>query len=210
MNDTGNGDFEFERRFVVREMPTGLVDTTPTLIVQSYFVADEGYALRVRVQAPTHRAAVDLGTDELTLLAYHIEDVDFCAVTVKGPMVEGTRYEAERELDPQIGVQLVSRGGHRVAKLRHAVWLGEDGWVIDEFCGGNAPLIIAEVERGSPVVDLAIPSFCFSEVTADPRLTNDALAGNPFGRWAADYFDELEDMGPVFLSGLGENRPMVD
>ena len=94
-------------------------------------------------------------------------------------MNEGTRYEAERELDVSVGIELVRRGGARVAKTRHSVWLGDDGWVVDTFAGGNAPLMIAEVERGGPVTDLTIPAFCVTEVTSDPRFSNDALAGTP-------------------------------
>lgn len=206
VSDNGYGDFEFERRFFVRDAPAHLVDDAPTLIVQSYYLAAEGYALRVRVQAPTLRATLDLDADETTLLGQHATEVDFAAVTVKGPMAEGTRYEAERQIEPDVAVQMVLRGGHRVAKLRHAVWLGEDGWVIDEFLAANAPLTVAEVERGGPVTDLAIPSFCVSEITADPRMSNDALATRPFGAWAAQFEAELAKKGPTFLDGLGENR----
>ncbi|MCL2849608.1 MAG: hypothetical protein FWE61_06150 [Micrococcales bacterium] len=206
MSDNGYGDFEFERRFLVRDAPGHLVDDAPTLIVQSYYLAAEGYALRVRVQAPTLRATLDMDADETTLLGQHATEVDFAAVTVKGPMAEGTRYEAERQIEPDVAVQMVLRGGRRVAKLRHAVWLGEDGWVIDEFLAGNAPLTIAEVERGGPVTDLAIPTFCVTEVTADPRMSNDALAVRPFSTWAPQFEAELEASGPTFLAGLGENR----
>ncbi|MDR3068111.1 MAG: hypothetical protein LBU50_01220 [Cellulomonas sp.] len=206
MSDHGYGDFEFERRFYVRDVPAHLLDDAPALIVQSYYLAAEGYALRVRVQAPTLRATLDLDADETTLLGQHANEVDFAAVTVKGPMAEGTRYEAERQIEPDIAVQMVLRGGHRVAKLRHAVWLGEDGWVVDEFLSGNAPLVVAEVERGGPVTDLAIPSFCVTEVTTDFRMSNDALASRPFGTWVEEYEAELAKAGPTFLGGLGENR----
>jgi CYTH domain-containing protein len=206
VSDSGNGDFEFERRFFVRDAPAHLVDDAPTLIVQSYYLSDDGYALRVRAQAPTVRDSLDLAADELTLLRQHADEVDFAAVTAKGPMVEGTRYEAERQIEPDVAVQMVLRGGQRVAKLRHAVWLGEDGWVIDEFLAANAPLVIAEVERGGPVTDLAIPSFCFTEVTADLRMSNEALASRPFSAWAGQYDAELAALGPAFLDGLGVNR----
>ncbi|MBU4337722.1 MAG: hypothetical protein KJ548_14265 [Actinobacteria bacterium] len=206
MSDSGNGDFEFERRFFVTGVPAHLVDDAPSLIVQSYLLADEGFALRVRVQAPTVRTRLDPEAGELDLLEQHADEIDFSAVTVKGPMNEGTRYEAERSIDPLVGLELVRRGGLRVAKLRHAVWLGEDGWVIDEFLGANAPLMIAEVERGGPVTDLAIPSFCVTEVTADPRMSNDALARTPFSGWAEAYAEQLAANGPSFLGGLGVNR----
>jgi len=206
MSETGYGDFEFERRFWVRDVPAGLLDDAPALIVQSYLLSDEGYALRVRAQVPEVAGGVDLALDELTLLDRYAADVDFCAVTVKGPMVEGTRYEAEREIDVTVGVELVRRGGLRVAKTRHAVWLGGDGWVVDTFAGSNAPLMVAEVERSGPVTDLVIPEFCVTELTDDPRFTNDALALDPYGTWAADYERALAASGPHFLRTLGRNR----
>ena len=206
MSDTGYGDFEFERRFVARDVAANLLEATPTLIVQSYLLSDEGYAVRVRAQAPGVPAQVDPALDELGLLEAYVTEVDFGAVTVKGPMVAGTRYEAEREIDPTMAVDLVRRGGGRVAKLRHAVWLGEDGWVIDVFLGRNAPLVVAEVERGGPVTDLAIPSFAVTEVTVDPRFANDALARAPYATWADDFAAELTRTGPTFLTELGTNR----
>ncbi|QCB93222.1 hypothetical protein [Cellulomonas shaoxiangyii] len=208
MSDTGYGDFEFERRFLARDVPGELLDAAPALIVQSYYLADGGYALRVRAQASAVDVPVDLALDEATLLERFADRVDFCAVTVKGPMAGGTRYEAERQLDPQVGVEMVRRGGARVAKLRYSVWLGEDGWVVDVFAGGNVPLVVAEVERGGPVTDLAIPGFCVTEVTEDGRFANDALAHAPFGVWAAAYADELAATGPRFLPGFGRDHRM--
>ncbi len=206
MSDSGYGDFEFERRFLARDVPAGLLESSPTLIVQTYLLADEGYAVRVRVQVPEVTGDLDPALDELALLERFVDRADFAAVTVKGPMVAGTRYEAERELDTTVAIELVRRGGDRVAKLRHAVWLGEDGWVIDVFCGRNAPLVIAEVERGGPVTDLAIPSFAVTEVTVDARFANDALARAPYSRWADDFAAELARTGPTWLTELGPNR----
>ncbi|MBN9375598.1 MAG: hypothetical protein J0I40_09455, partial [Cellulomonas sp.] len=90
MSEQGYGDFEFERRFVVRDVPAGLLETTPALIVQSYLLSDEGYAVRVRAQVPGVPAQVDPAADELALLEAHVDGVDFGAITVKGPMVAGT------------------------------------------------------------------------------------------------------------------------
>ena len=211
MSDTGYGDFEFERRFWVRDLPAELLDASPALIVQSYFLADAGFAILVRVQATVAGLVLTPGQDELALLADYADQVDFCAITVKGPMNEGTRYEAEREIDVLVGLEMVRRGGARVAKTRHSVWLGDDGWVIDTFAGGNAPLVVAEVERGGPVTDLTIPAFCVTEVTSDPRFSNDALAGSPYGTWATAYEAELARTGPRFLQSLGHNhRPGDD
>ncbi|GIG25392.1 hypothetical protein [Cellulomonas denverensis] len=206
MSDTGYGDFEFERRFFVRELPAELLsEPDPVLIVQSYFLAADGYALRLRVQADALRLPLGPEVDPLDVLEQVGDRFDFCAVSLKGPMNAGTRYEAEREIDVTVGIEMIRRGGERLVKNRYATWLGQDGWVIDVFGGANAPLVIAECERSGPVTDLQIPSFCVTEVTDDPRFANDGLAGRPYRGWADDFARELAATGPRFLTGFGHN-----
>lgn len=203
MSESGFGDFEFERKFFVRELPTvAASDPAPALIVQAYLFAADGYAVRVRVQGP---APAELGGAPAELVAT-LGDESLGTMTAKGPAVGGTRYEAERELDPLIAAQIVGRSEHVIAKVRYSMWLGEDGWIIDQFLGRNAPLLLSEVERGGPVVDLAIPSFCVSEVSEDDRFRNEYLAHNPFGTWADEYRDELDRRGPTFVNTLGRNQ----
>lgn len=48
--DIAMNDFEYERRFFCRALPLELDDGEPMLIVQSYYVHDGNYALRVRLQ----------------------------------------------------------------------------------------------------------------------------------------------------------------
>jgi adenylate cyclase len=203
MSESGVGDFEYERKFFVREFPAvAASDPTPALIVQAYLFAADGYAVRVRVQGP---APVDLGTTPGELVET-LGDESIGTMTAKGPAVGGTRYEAERELDPLVAGQIVRRAEHVVTKVRYSVWLGEDGWIIDRFLGSNAPLVLSEVERGGPVVDLAIPSFCATEVSEDDRFRNEYLAHQPFGGWADVYRRELDVQGPTFVDTLGRNQ----
>lgn len=203
MSESGFGDFEFERKFFVRELPAvAASDPAPALIVQAYLFASDGYAVRVRVQGP---APAELGGAPAELVAT-LGDESLGTMTAKGPAVGGTRYEAERELDPLIAAQIVGRSEHVVAKVRYSMWLGEDGWIIDQFLGRNAPLLLSEVERGGPVVDLAIPSFCVSEVSEDDRFRNEYLAHKPFGTWADEYRAELDLRGPTFVDTLGQNQ----
>ncbi|WP_435300370.1 hypothetical protein [Timonella sp. A28] len=206
MSETGYGDFEFERRFYVEDLPDLVLDDpTPTLIVQNYYLAQDGYAIRVRAQASGVRLLLN-GTEDINaILEEYAEHFDFCAITVKGPMNSGTRYEAERELDITMGLNLLQRGDHRIIKNRYALWLDTDGWVIDVFGGENSPLVIAEVERGSPVTDLTIPTFCVSEVTEDRRFSNETLSRATFGQWVEEYSVELETLGPTFVETLGTN-----
>ncbi|MGO1315791.1 MAG: hypothetical protein ACTMIR_01975 [Cellulomonadaceae bacterium] len=204
MSDTGYGDFEFERRFWLRELPHDvLAEPDPVLIVQSYYLAVDGYAIRVRAQSSRPQGADE--TDIDALLAAQDDRFDFCALTAKGPMVGGTRYEAERQIDVGVGLAMIRAGGRRIVKHRYATWLGTDGWVIDVFGGVNRPLIIAECERGGPVTDLSIPDFCVTEITDDRRFANDALSHTPYGSWARDYEQELGRTGPRFGQEFGRN-----
>jgi len=205
MTDGGYGDFEFERRFLARDLPADLRDA-PALIVQSYYLADEGYALRLRATAPGVDAPMGTETDPVEVLDRYGAAVELCTLTVKGPMAGGTRYEAEREVDVAVGVQMIRRGGARVVKTRWSVWLGADGWVVDVFGGANHPLVVAECERSGPVTDLQIPGFCVTELTDDPRFSNDALASRPYAAWRTAYEDELAATGPRFLQDFGRNE----
>lgn len=202
-----NGDFEFERKFVVSEVPDeALQEPHPALIVQSYFLAADGYALRIRLQGPAPAGSLPTWGDERELLESAAQTFSMCTLTAKGPYVGGTRYEAERELDVTAGLAMVRLGGDLVAKLRYSLWLGTDGWVVDSFLGRNDPLVLAECERGGPVTDLTIPAFCVSEVTDDPRFSNDSLAVSPYSHWSATYERELRSQGPRFLTEFGHNE----
>ncbi|MEN4446957.1 MULTISPECIES: CYTH domain-containing protein [unclassified Mycobacterium] len=203
MSESGFGDFEFERKFLVRDLPAVTAsDPSPALIVQAYLFASDGYAVRVRVQGP---APADLSDPAVDLIDAIGSD-SIGTMTAKGPATGGTRYEAERELDPLVAGEIVRRAEHVVTKVRYSVWLGEDGWIIDRFTGGNAPLLLAEVERGGPVVDLAIPTFCVTEVSEDDRFRNEYLAHQPYGTWADAHRRELDRLGPSFVNTLGQNH----
>ena len=206
MTEPGYGDFEFERKFLVRALPTDLlVGATPDVIVQSYYLASEGYALRVRLQAPAPEEPFRRSADITGILAAVAGQWSMCTMTAKGPAAGGTRYEAERELDPLVAEQMVRRGGAKVLKLRHALWLGEDGWVLDEFLGASSPLIVAECERARPVTDLVIPDFCVTEVSEDIRFGNENLASRPYAAWAREFEAELAGEGTGYLQSFGRN-----
>ena len=200
-------DFEYERRFYCHTMPAELDDgDAPTLIVQSYYVHDDNYALRVRVQSHTLRLGMNTKTDPMRVLHEHGAAFSEAFVTVKGPSVGGTRYEAEREIDPHIAIELIRRAGVPIIKNRFSAWIGEDGWSIDVFGGDNSPLIVAEAERSGPVTNLVIPKFCITEITDQPRFSNDGLASHPFQKWVHDFERELQSEGPSFEQVFGHNR----
>ncbi|GED97188.1 hypothetical protein [Gordonia crocea] len=200
------GDFEFERKFLLRELPAeAAADPSPTLIVQAYVFADDGFAVRVRISGPAGRLDLDRPPRDLAQ-ALTDRDDSLGTLGAKGPAVSGTRYEAERQIDPLVAGSIAARSEALIAKVRYSMWMGEDGWVVDRFLADNAPLLVGEVERARPVTDLAIPDFCVTEVSEDSRFGNEYLAYHPFPTWAAEFADEYRILGPGFMQSLGENR----
>ncbi len=204
-------EFEFERKFFVRELPADVVAHADVeAIVQAYLFARDGYAVRVRLRFPGLRAEfppfderVDFqGAYERRVLADLLAqpgDGVRAAISVKSPIVTAERYEFEKEIDPDVGVQILRRCSRIVLKNRHSIWLGEDGWEFDVFGGQNAGLVVAECERLQPVVALDIPRFCLTEVSGDVRFTNDSLSKEPWLGWCDAFERELEASGPFFL-----------
>src|SRR5690625_806702 len=139
MTESGYGDFEFERKFLVRTLPADLlVGATPDVIVQSYYLASDGYALRVRLQAPAPEEPFRRSADIAGILTAVAGEWSVCTLTAKGPAVGGTRYEAERELDPLAAEEMVPRGGAKVLKRRTGVWLGAGDWAREQDVGGDS------------------------------------------------------------------------
>lgn len=208
--------FEFERKFLVAALPESVAEHGSTqVIIQAYVFAEAGYAIRVRlsmrgvsIEGPAFNPAVDgVGAYERRLLADLMAaypGLAVASIAVKSPSVNGERYEMETELDPDVAVQIIQRSGRIVAKTRHSIWVGEDGWEFDVFAGQNSGLVVAEIERLTPVVDLKIPDFCITEVTSDPRFTNDSLSKEPWQHWDALFTSELAQRGPFFLDLGGQ------
>lgn len=204
-------DFEFERKFFVRELPGDVREHgSVEAIVQAYLFAEDGYAVRVRLLFPDMEApftpfdeAVDYcGAYERrtldSLMKQAGEDMR-AVISVKSPMVTAERYEFERELDVDVAWQILRRSTNMIVKNRFSLWIDEDGWVFDVFGGQNEGLILAECERLQPVVSLAIPDFCVTEVSGDLRFTNDFLSKEPWRQWRVGFESELANTSPHFL-----------
>lgn len=204
-------EFEFERKFFVRELPEEVVAHADVeAIVQAYLFARDGYAVRIRLRFPGQKAEFPpfdertdfMGAYERRVLASLTDRAEAemrAVISVKSPIVTAERYEFEKEIDPSVGVQILRRCSGIVLKNRLSIWLGEDGWEFDVFGGQNAGLIIAECERLQPVVSLQIPPFCITEVSGDVRFTNDSLSKAPWHGWRDAFERELEAGGPSFL-----------
>jgi CYTH domain-containing protein len=205
-------DFEFERRFFCEEIPSKYFDGARSyLIVQSYFLATDGYSIRIRVQARDAYLNMSENLDAMEVTKKYEDKFSYAFCVLKGPAVGGTRYESVTEIDVNVALEMIRRNPDKaVVKNRYYVWIGEDGWILDLFGGKNYPLIIAECERSMPVVNLKIPAFCTTEITDEKRFGNDALTNYPFSDWQQDYVNELKEKGVHFSDLFGENTFLSD
>jgi CYTH domain-containing protein len=204
-------DFEFERRFFCVDFPTKFREgIAPVLHIQSYYLVSEGYNIRVRVTTPKLKFEMtpDLDINKLMEANFRVFEKSF--FTIKSPSSGGSRYEAEREIEPSVAIELILRGGTPIIKNRYTIWIKSDGWVVDVFGGSNFGLILAECERDTPVTDLEIPSFCLTEVTEDFRFTNDNLSVTPWPSFRTEYIAELKSQGRSFSDQFGENHYLTD
>lgn len=203
-------EFEFERKFLVRNLPAEVTEHgTQQAIVQAYVFAEEGYAVRVRItfpgvaaELPDFNEEIDfLGAYERRVLSGLLKEHEpQASIAVKSPSVAAERYEMEQHIDPDVATQILRRCPNSILKNRYSFWYDEDGWEFDIFAGQNRGLIIAECERMTPVVGLKIPQYCVTEVSDDLRFTNDYLSKSPWRQWADSYGAELEARGPHFMT----------
>jgi adenylate cyclase len=99
-------------------------------------------------------------------------------ITIKGKAVGPARPEYEYEIPVDEAEELLQGLCRRplIEKIRHEVGHAGHLWHVDEFQGGHAGLVLAEVELTHPEEAFAQPPWVGEEVTFDPRYRNSALA----------------------------------
>jgi adenylate cyclase len=143
---------EIERKFLVRDDSwRGL--GRAVRIRQGYIAADESRSVRVR------RAG------------------DRAFLTVKGGQgLVRSEYEYEIPADDADEMLDTLCGGPLIDKQRHAIDFAGLEWVVDEFEGAHAGLVLAEVELDHADQIVELPRWIGREVTGDPRYLNASLA----------------------------------
>ena len=98
-------------------------------------------------------------------------------ITIKGGGSALSRAEFEYEVPIADARQLLGlTHGTLIEKRRHLLDLPGGDWVVDEFGGRHAGLMLVEVELDSPTAPLDLPDWLGPEVTGDPRYYNSSLA----------------------------------
>jgi adenylate cyclase len=163
---------EIERKFLVKDDSWRSMVESSARLRQGYVAIDGGNTVRVRTS----------GSEAW--------------ITIKGPAEGLARSEFEYPVPLADGEALLGLCGARVVeKTRHKVRGGSHVWEIDEFAGGNAGLVLAEVELCSEDEHVEFPTWVGREVSGDRRYNNASLSILPYAEW--------EDAGTV----LGRLEP---
>ncbi len=152
---------EIERKFRVRDDRWRAAARDATTLRQGFLVTEPGRTVRVRV------------TDTAALL------------TIKGRSEGARRAEYEYPLPRDEAEEILDTLCLRplIEKTRYYVEHGGHIWEVDEFCGDNAGLVVAEIEVDDEQEAFARPPWLGEEVTADPRYYNARLIHQPYCEW---------------------------
>lgn len=150
-------DMEYERKYLLREVPPAVATHTPLVLEQGYLPGD-------RIQERIRRQQGPAGTT--------------CLRTLKAGRGV-SRIEIEEEITDQLFEQLWPvTAGRRVQKRRYRIPAGTLVWEIDVF--DDRDLVLAEVELPSPDVVPSLPDWLapsvVREVTEEPAYLNIKLA----------------------------------
>lgn len=145
---------EIERKFLVR------TDSWKASVIRAETLA-QGYL------AIAHNLSIRVRTAE-NVAAW---------LTIKHGSAELQRREFEYSIPISDAIEMLRLCGHEpIRKRRHHLGLSGGSWVVDEFEGRHAGLVVAEVELSAPDRDFPRPDWLGEEVTGNPRYYSAVLA----------------------------------
>jgi len=106
-------------------------------------------------------------------------------LTFKSLISERSRSEYEYKIQVHDAFELLDKLCLKpiIEKIRYEINYDGDCWIVDEFLGENAGLIVAEIELEGEDQKFSKPSWLGKEVSADPRYLNANLVINPYRNW---------------------------
>jgi adenylate cyclase len=160
-------------------------------IERKFLVAGDGWRAAAHKVVPMAQgylnglAMVDSGATN-TSVRVRIEG-DAAFLNIKSREPGPSRQEFDYAIPPADARALLALCvGGLVDKRRHYVGFEGHLWEIDEFLGGNAGLVVAEIELSSVDECFARPGWLGAEATHAQRYYNLALATRPYSRWSDD------------------------
>ncbi|MFM7676659.1 MAG: CYTH domain-containing protein [Synechococcus sp.] len=165
---------EIERRFLVRQPGWHRHIRWSRGFAQGYLSArSDGFTLRVRLS--------DGEQGWLTLKA--APPAGEASGGASGALAL-VRQEFEYAIPAGDAEALLALAPWQLRKRRHGLDLPGGDWVVDEFEGANAPLVVAEVELPDAATPVVVPPWCGLEITGRHELSNAALARRPLADWS--------------------------
>ena len=151
---------EIERKFLLANDDwRGLGQ--PTLMRQGYLCADPERTVRVRIEG------------------------ERAVITIKSKATGASRGEWEYDIPVSDAAELLAGLCEQplVEKTRHRIEHAGHVWEVDEFMGGNAGLVVAEIELDAEDEAFDRPDWIGVEVTGDKRYYNSSLIRLPYSQW---------------------------
>lgn len=149
---------EIERKYLVNGDEWKTVE--PVYLRQGYLNTDKSRTVRVRVAGAN------------------------AFLTIKGITNNVSRPEFEYPIPVEdADALLLLCSDSIIDKRRYMIPIGNLIWEIDEFCGDNEGLVLAEVELQSETQVVTLPDWIGEEVSGDSRYYNSSLALMPFSKW---------------------------
>ncbi|MBA3010925.1 MAG: CYTH domain-containing protein [Proteobacteria bacterium] len=150
---------EIERKFLVTRIPVDL--SCGLFVCQGYMLNREDRVVRIRI----------MGNSGF--------------LTIKGKTVNTRRWEFEYEIPEPDARQMLELFCEKplVEKVRFKIEFKGFEWVIDQFLGENAGLVLGEIELEHETQSFEIPPWAGKEVTRDPRYYNSNLICHPYSAW---------------------------
>ena len=156
---------EIERKFLVNNQDWKDLAHKQTHFAQGYLndISQAGAKSSVRVRIEGESANMNIKSLEIGL--------------------SRDEYEFSIDLEDAKNMLTTLTVGPVIEKVRYLVKVGQHTWEVDEFCGDNQGLIVAEVEIDSEEEHIDIPNWAGREVTEEVRFYNISLSKRPFNVW---------------------------
>jgi len=155
---------EIERKFIVVDAAWRESRPAATAfdIEQAYVCTGAGKSVRVRIVDNT------------------------ATLTIKGATEGYTRAEFEYDIPLDDARALLGLcQGYPIAKRRYTLEFEGKDWIVDEFSGENAGLVVAEIELDDEAESFGRPDWLGEEVSDKPEYFNSSLATRPYASWAS-------------------------
>lgn len=153
---------EIERKFLVKNFSFKEKAYASYAIIQAYLNSHPERTTRIRTKA------------------------DKAFITIKGKSSKDgkSRFEWEKEIPLNEAKELLDLcEPGKIEKTRFLVKQDEHIIEVDEFCGANQGLLVAEIELNSPDEEVDLPDWLGIEVTGENAYYNSALAKDPYKNW---------------------------